>query len=33
MRALADGGERSQALHVYQRFADRLRKELDAEPE
>jgi DNA-binding SARP family transcriptional activator len=25
-------GERSQALRVYRRFADRLRRELDAEP-
>ena len=33
MRALAEGGERSQALRVYQRFADRLRAELDAEPD
>jgi DNA-binding SARP family transcriptional activator len=33
MRALAEAGERSQALRAYQRFAERLRKELDAEPE
>ena len=33
MRALADAGERSQALRVYRRFADRLREELDAEPD
>jgi predicted ATPase/DNA-binding SARP family transcriptional activator len=33
MRALADAGERSQALRVYQRFAERLRAELDAEPD
>ena len=33
MRALAEGGERSQALRVYRRFADRLREELSAEPE
>ena len=26
-------GERSQAFRAYQRFAERLRKELDAEPE
>jgi DNA-binding SARP family transcriptional activator len=33
MRALANAGERSQALRVYQRFAERLREELDAEPD
>ena len=33
MRALAESGERSQALRVYQRFSDRLRAELDAEPD
>jgi len=33
MRALADAGERSQALRVYHRFADRLRTELEAEPD
>ena len=33
MRALAEAGERSQAMRVYQRFADRLRAELDAEPD
>ena len=33
MRALAESGERSQALRVYHRFADRLRAELDAEPD
>jgi predicted ATPase/DNA-binding SARP family transcriptional activator len=32
MKALAETGERSQALRVYQRFADRMRKELEAEP-
>jgi DNA-binding SARP family transcriptional activator len=32
MRCLADAGERSQALRAYGTFADRLRKELDAEP-
>lgn len=32
MRALAEAGERSQALRVYRRFADRLRDELQAEP-
>jgi DNA-binding SARP family transcriptional activator len=26
-------GERSQALRLYQRFAERLRAELDAEPD
>jgi predicted ATPase/DNA-binding SARP family transcriptional activator len=33
MRCYAKAGERSQALRLYQRFAERLRKELDAEPE
>ena len=33
MRCYAHVGERSQALRLYQRFSDRLRKELDAEPE
>ena len=33
MRSLAELGERSQALRVYRRFADRLRDELQAEPE
>jgi predicted ATPase/DNA-binding SARP family transcriptional activator len=33
MRSLAEAGERSQALRIYQRFADRLREELEAEPE
>jgi DNA-binding SARP family transcriptional activator len=33
MRTLAESGERSQALRAYQRFADRLEKELEAEPE
>jgi DNA-binding SARP family transcriptional activator len=33
MRCYARVGERSQALRLYQRFSDRLRKELDAEPE
>ena len=32
MRALGDSGERSQALRLYRRFADRLRTELQAEP-
>jgi DNA-binding SARP family transcriptional activator len=32
MRCLADGGERAQALRVYRRFADRLQRELNAEP-
>jgi DNA-binding SARP family transcriptional activator len=32
MRAHARLGERAQALRYYQRFADRLRRELDAEP-
>jgi DNA-binding SARP family transcriptional activator len=33
MRSLADAGERSQALRAYQRFASRLRDELEADPE
>ena len=33
MRSLAEAGERSQALRAYRRFADRLRQELEAEPE
>ena len=33
MRALAESGERSQALRAFQRFAERLRAELDAEPD
>ncbi len=33
MRALGEAGERSQALRVYQRFSERLRSELDAEPD
>jgi predicted ATPase/DNA-binding SARP family transcriptional activator len=33
MRCYARVGERSQALRLYQRFTERLRKELDAEPE
>jgi len=33
MRCYARVGERSQALRLYQRFSERLRKELDAEPE
>jgi predicted ATPase/DNA-binding SARP family transcriptional activator len=33
MRCYAKAGERAQALRLYQRFAERLRKELDAEPE
>lgn len=33
MRALAETGERSQALRAYQRFASRLRDELEAEPD
>jgi DNA-binding SARP family transcriptional activator len=32
MRALAESGERSQALRAYKRFSDRLREEMDAEP-
>jgi predicted ATPase/DNA-binding SARP family transcriptional activator len=33
MRALGEAGERSQALRAYQRFAEKLAKELEAEPE
>jgi DNA-binding SARP family transcriptional activator len=33
MRSLAEAGDRSQALRVYQRFASRLREELQASPE
>ena len=33
MRCYAQVGERSQAMKLYQRFTDRLKKELDAEPE
>ena len=33
MRCHAAIGERAQALRVYQRFADKLREELDAEPD
>ena len=33
MRCLAEAGDRSQALRAYRRFADRLREELEAEPE
>jgi DNA-binding SARP family transcriptional activator len=33
MHCLTEAGERSQALRVYRRFADRLRTELEAEPE
>jgi DNA-binding SARP family transcriptional activator len=33
MRSLAEAGERSQALRAYLRFAERLREELEAEPE
>jgi len=33
MRALVETGERSQAMRVYHRFADRLRRELDADPD
>ena len=33
MRCYAKVGERSQALRLYQRFSEKLRKELDAEPE
>ena len=32
MRALADSGDRSQALRAYKRFSERLRSEMDAEP-
>jgi predicted ATPase/DNA-binding SARP family transcriptional activator len=33
MRCYAKAGERAQALRLYQRFSERLRKELDAEPD
>jgi DNA-binding SARP family transcriptional activator len=33
MRSLAEAGERSQALRAYQRFAEKLDHELEAEPE
>ena len=33
MHCLAEAGDRSQALRAYRRFADRLRAELEAEPE
>jgi DNA-binding SARP family transcriptional activator len=33
MRCLAESGERSQALRVYRSFAERLRRELDADPD
>jgi two-component SAPR family response regulator len=33
MRCLAEAGDRSQALRAYRRFADRLRTELEAEPQ
>ena len=33
MQCYAKAGERSQALRLYQRFSERIRKELDAEPE
>jgi DNA-binding SARP family transcriptional activator len=33
MKSLAAVGERSQALRVYRRFADRMREELDAGPD
>ena len=33
MYCLAEAGDRSQALRAYRRFADRLRAELEAEPE
>jgi predicted ATPase/DNA-binding SARP family transcriptional activator len=33
MKSLAESGDRSQALRVYQRFAERMRQELEAEPE
>jgi two-component SAPR family response regulator len=33
MKALAESGERSQAMRVYQRFVDRVRQELQAEPQ
>jgi DNA-binding SARP family transcriptional activator len=33
MRSLGEAGERSQALRVYRRFAEKLKMELEAEPE
>jgi DNA-binding SARP family transcriptional activator len=33
MKSHAALGERSQALRVYRRFADRMREELDTEPD
>jgi DNA-binding SARP family transcriptional activator len=33
MRSLSESGDRSQALRAYRRFADRLKAELDAEPD
>jgi predicted ATPase/DNA-binding SARP family transcriptional activator len=33
MRCYAKAGERAQALRLYQRFSEKLRKELDADPE
>ena len=33
MKCLAAAGERSQALRVYRRFAERMKQELDAEPD
>jgi DNA-binding SARP family transcriptional activator len=33
MKCHAAVGERSQALRVYRRFADRMREELEAEPD
>ena len=33
MRCYAKAGECAQALRLYQRFSEKLRKELDAEPE
>jgi len=33
MKAHAAVGERTQALRAYRRFADRMREELDAEPD
>ena len=33
MKSHAAMGERSQALRVYRRFADRMREELEAEPD
>jgi DNA-binding SARP family transcriptional activator len=32
MRCYAKAGERAQALRLYQRFSEKLRKELDADP-